>query len=274
MARQGFKVEVESPKGTVFTRKSLDKDQGEGKYVQNKIPFKFEFDETMRPNFGRVTVTNINDKQRQEFKKNKEMKMRAGWLPEKDNSEFVSKVDIINTNVYVRDNGTTYDTDVMFRDTPMGYHRVTVSDNWSKGTTACQILKDILKNKINAKQGQFKCESKKKYRRGKSFYCSAYNALQQVSSDAEVKLFFYNKKYYVIDASKSLPTTTTIKQNDVIKGPFTKSGINKESILQFDPKIKPGHDIQVKSSNGKFRVYSGKHTSKDGTRLYSEVKLV
>ena len=59
MTRHGFRVQVTSPEGEKFIRKAMDKAPGEGENVVERIPFKFEFDETLRPNFGRITLTNI-----------------------------------------------------------------------------------------------------------------------------------------------------------------------------------------------------------------------
>ena len=96
--RKGFDIVVISPNGEEYRRKSMDKIPSRDRNIQQAIPFKFEFDETMRPNFGRVTLRNISDKQRRDFAEGESFKLRVGWLPEAENSKFISKPDIINTN--------------------------------------------------------------------------------------------------------------------------------------------------------------------------------
>ena len=273
--RKGFDIKVISPQGEEYRRKSLDKAPGEGRNVKQTIPFKFDFDETMRPNFGRVTLHNISDKQRREFKEGDSFELRVGWLPESENNKFILEPDIIDTNTYVREEGVTTDTDITFRDTPEKYHTEIISKKWGKGTPVKNVLKNILKEQVGATISEWRVSSSKKYKRGKSFYMPAYQAIRQVSSNIKCKIFFYDKDAYVIEASESVPTGIELRDKNIIKGTFNKAGKNNEVIAQMEPRVKPGHDIKLSTEDkkGKFSIYSGKHTSKDGTKLYSLLRF-
>jgi len=273
--RKGFDIVVISPNGEEYRRKSMDKIPSRDRNIQQAIPFKFEFDETMRPNFGRVTLRNISDKQRRDFAEGESFKLRVGWLPEAENSKFISKPDIINTNTYVREGGTTTDTDIVFRDTPKAYHKHVVSNQWSPGTPVKQVLRSLLKDEIGATIGEYRVSDKKKYRRGKSFYTPVYNAIRQVSSDINCKVFFYNKEAYVLDTSDSIPTGIEIRDGNVVQGSYSKAGTNNEAIVQMETRVKPAHEIKLSTEDkkGKFSIYSGRHTSRDGTKLYSVLRF-
>ncbi|MCF8012287.1 MAG: hypothetical protein K9L56_13505 [Clostridiales bacterium] len=275
MSRNGFKVVVEVE--DKFTEKSLQEAPGDPKYIQNKIPFEFEFDETMKPNFGRITLTNITDKQRQDLKKSKTITMKVSWLPEEENSLLSSNLDVINVHTYVRDNGNTYDTDVIVRDTPVDYHQAIIAKSWDRGESAEAVLNGIL-DEIEMQGRKISPDSNISYKRGKSFYLPAYQALKQVTSDMEAKLFFFNKKCYVKPANDAFDSSVSFKDKDIIdkSGPISKGPVRKQVTAQFDAGVKPGHNIQLNTEEGggTFRVYSGKYASKDGTRLYSELNLV
>lgn len=273
--KKGFTIKVESPTGDTFQRRSYDKAPGEGKYVQQRIPFKFDFDETLRPNFGSVTLINLNEEMRRGFKEDEPVTIKAWWLPEESNSKLVLDADIINTETFVMDDGTTYETDVMFRDTPKTYHRFNVSDYWSRGTPVRQVLHDLIKNKVGAVIDHFKCPTNKVYKRGKSFYLPVQKAIEQVASDAGVKCFFYNKKAYVTPVQEKIPSNVSAERKDIIRGTFSKRGIRDEIIVPMEAKAKPGHMLAVNSgeSTGMYMVYSGTHTSYQGRKLHSKLRL-
>lgn len=276
MSRIGFDITVISPNGDNFRRKSFDETPGTGQYVRNYIPFEFEFDETMRPNFGRVTLHNLTNQQRKPFERAERFGLKVNTLPEASNNIFETNFDIIKVETSLREEGETHDTDIFFRDTPIGYHQDIIADKWSKGTPAKTVLREMLSGLDSVKTGPFNCSSSKKYRRGKSFYLPAFQAIKQVAGDLGVKVFFFNKKYYVVDADESVPgSTASVKEKDLIKKVFDKGSDRKEALMQFESEVKPGHDLQVNTEDvsGKFRVYSGKHTSRQGKSLYSEVKL-
>lgn len=277
MAREGFDIQVTSPGGTTFRRKSRDDIPADGPKPRERIPFKFDFDETLRPNFGRVTIVNMKPKYRKEFEKGKKVTIQAGHLPEQENNQFILDADIINTRTYdVRDRGKTHDTDIMFRDTPAEYHTHQVARKWSRGTPVTTVLKDLVKDEIGADIGKWNAPSSgKKYRRGKSFYLPALQAVRQVASDIKGNLFFYNKQAYLVPANESLPGNVTISEKDMKNLPFDKAGVSYEARVDFKTDIKPSHDIQVQTEelSGKFRVYSGKHTSIDGYNFHSIVRF-
>lgn len=274
--KQGFDIKVISPSGDVYRRKGYDKAPGSGKYVQQRIPFKFKFNETLRPNFGQVTLFNLNEQMRRGFKKDKKVTVKVWWQPSGSNSQLVLNADIINTQTFVRQDGTTYETDVHFRDTPKKYHRLTVSDYWSRGTKVCKVLRDLV-TKAAGENGiaHFKCNSNKKYRRGKSFYLPVQRAIRQVASDAEVKFFFFNKKAYVTPVDEKIPSSASVDEKNIIKGSFSKMGIRDEILIPMEAKAKPGHQFTVnaRDSGGKYLLYSGHHTTYDGRKLHSTLRL-
>lgn len=276
MSRQGFRVGVISPDGEEFVRHSLDKSPGKGENVKNRIPFKFDYDETLTPNFGSVTLINITDKQRKQFKEGGEMTLQAGWLPDKPKA-FNLSANIINTRVYRTENGATTETVITFSDTLKAYHTHNVSRYWPKKSKVGDVLRDLIEEEVGAKDriGHFECTSSKRYRRGKSFYLPVKQAIEQVTSDAGVKCFFYNKKAYVMPINKTLSSGVTIRKKDKLSKPFKKRGTHEEITIPAEPRIKPSHSINIslEDVSGRFKVYSGIRTSKDGRRFHDKLKL-
>ena len=270
--RNGFRLDVITPNGDTFTRKSLDKEPGEGKYVQQYIPFKFKFNETLKPNFGTVTLYNIKESQREGLNEGETVTIKAGWLPEREHSQLILDADIVDTKTYTSEDNTTYQTDIIFRDTPSKYHTGYVSDDWERGIEAKVVLKQLIEDKLEAEIAHWVVPSNKEYRRGKSFYTSVYNALRQVASDLSVKYFFYNKKAYVMPVPETVPSGATLNGDDIISGLLKRRGKRDEVTSFMDNRLKPGHDVKV-ADEGKFRIYSGYHTSEDGKKLHSFLRL-
>ena len=137
------------------------------------------------------------------------------------------------------------------------------------------VLRYILEEELGVDIGHWSCKTSKTYDRGKSFYLPAAQAIRQVSSNLKVKMFFYNKKAYVMPVDEPPPSGVQLDGNKIMKGPFTKAGTNKELIAQMEPNIKPGHKFRIKTESlkGNFSVYSGKHTSRDGTKLYTILRF-
>jgi len=270
--KKGFQTKVISPAGTSFERKSIDRLSAINlrERPQQRIPFQFSWDESMEANTGIATLYNIKNKDLEGFKHKKELKLHVGWLPYGKNEQLVIKGTILDITTYPIENRKTMSSDIKFRDTPLQYHEGFVSRKWGKGTQATQVFKDIVEDEIGTQIEYFQPKREPQYRRGKSFYCPIIHALRQVVNDLKSKMFFYNKKAYLLPTPKTVPPTQQIENKDLIKGVPSKTKGEKQITTLFNSKLKPATKVSL-ASEGAFRVYSGKHYSTEGKKLRTDL---
>lgn len=270
--KKGFQTKVTSPTGEVFKVDSWKHDDKN----QQRIPFYWNFDETSSPNIGKVTLTNITNRQIEEFQDRKELRLQMGWLPQGKNDQLIMKGTILNTKTTHMSNRTTHATDITFRDTPLSYHTQYVSRSWSKGVSASQVLKDLIQDEIGTTFSLFKPNREIIYRRGKSFYGSLIKAIQQVASTLRSKFFFFNRRPYLLPPISTLPQPIELQEQDIVQGLSSKKDKEKEITCFLNTRIKPSSKVKLNTeqTQGQFRVFSGKHHSPNGKRFRTEIQGV
>ena len=245
-------------------------------YPDFTIYFRVNFDEDEDANDARIEIYNLSTDSTNRIKKDSPVILSAGH-DEDLGTIFTGVVDDVSIDRQQADKIATIEAN----DRNL-WRKVKVSKTWQEGTTAEDIINDIL-GKTGLEIAVLDLPENKVYNRGKTIDSTAYNAIKKLSKDCKAKFHYNMDRVYIRDRNEGDETGVIIdKETGLVDMPEKlEENIEDEDIVGWNVTSLLNHNITTdtiikvnsKTANGKFRVKRGQHLC-DRDRFYTKVEAV
>lgn len=249
-------------------------------YPEYEIKFRMEFGKDGEPDFCVIDIYNLLTDTEEMFKveedSGKKLTLRAGY----GGDSGILIVGIIK-HVAVFNEGNDRICEIEVHDTAVSYDKV-INRSYVPGTTAEQILKQIITVESGLELGKIQLPINLIYVEGISFSGSPKEIIQEIAKDCNAEIHIVHGMIYVLpiggvrdDTVVLSPTTGMIGSPKRIDGEESEILWEVESLLNY--RIRHGTKVEldsdkVKQANGTYVVDSGFHVN-TGSEFKTTVKL-
>lgn len=249
-------------------------------YPEYEIKFRMEFGKDGEPDFCVIDIYNLLTDTEEMFKveedSGKKLTLRAGY----GGDSGILIVGIIK-HVAVFNEGNDRICEIEVHDTAVSYDKV-INRSYVPGTTAEQILKQIITVESGLELGKIQLPINLIYVEGISFSGSPKEIIQEIAEDCNAEIHIVHGMIYVLpiggvrdDTVILSPTTGMIGSPKRIDGEESEILWEVESLLNY--RIRHGTKVElysdkVKQANGTYVVDSGFHVN-TGSEFKTTVKL-
>lgn len=249
-------------------------------YPEYEIKFRMEFGKDGEPDFCVIDIYNLLTDTEEMFKveedSGKKLTLRAGY----GGDSGILIVGIIK-HVAVFNEGNDRICEIEVHDTAVSYDKV-INRSYVPGTTAEQILKQIITVESGLELGKIQLPINLIYVEGISFSGSPKEIIQEIAEDCNAEIHIVHGMIYVLpiggvrdDTVVLSPTTGMIGSPKRIDGEESEILWEVESLLNY--RIRHGTKVElysdkVKQANGTYVVDSGFHVN-TGSEFKTTVKL-
>ena len=249
-------------------------------YPEYEIKFRMEFGKDGEPDFCVIDIYNLLTDTEEMFKveedSGKKLTLRAGY----GGDSGILIVGIIK-HVAVFNEGNDRICEIEVHDTAVSYDKV-INRSYVPGTTAEQILKQIITVESGLELGKIQLPINLIYVEGISFSGSPKEIIQEIAKDCNAEIHIVHGMIYVLpiggvrdDTVILSPTTGMIGSPKRIDGEESEILWEVESLLNY--RIRHGTKVElysdkVKQANGTYVVDSGFHVN-TGSEFKTTVKL-
>ena len=249
-------------------------------YPEYEIKFRMEFGKDGEPDFCVIDIYNLLSDTEEMFKveedSGKKLTLRAGY----GGDSGILIVGIIK-HVAVFNEGNDRICEIEVHDTAVSYDKV-INRSYVPGTTAEQILKQIITVESGLELGKIQLPINLIYVEGISFSGSPKEIIQEIAEDCNAEIHIVHGMIYVLpiggvrdDTVILSPTTGMIGSPKRIDGEESEILWEVESLLNY--RIRHGTKVEldsdkVKRANGIYVVDSGFHVN-TGSEFKTTVKL-
>jgi hypothetical protein len=249
-------------------------------YPEYEIKFRMEFGKDGEPDFCVIDIYNLLADTEEMFKveedSGKKLTLRAGY----GGDSGILIVGIIK-HVAVFNEGNDRICEIEVHDTAVSYDKV-INRSYVPGTTAEQILKQIITVESGLELGKIQLPINLIYVEGISFSGSPKEIIQEIAEDCNAEIHIVHGMIYVLpiggvrdDTVILSPTTGMIGSPKRIDGEESEILWEVESLLNY--RIRHGTKVElnsdkVKRANGIYVVDSGFHVN-TGSEFKTTVKL-
>lgn len=249
-------------------------------YPEYEIKFRMEFGKDGEPDFCVIDIYNLLADTEEMFKveedSGKKLTLRAGY----GGDSGILIVGIIK-HVAVFNEGNDRICEIEVHDTAVSYDKV-INRSYVPGTTAEQILKQIITVESGLELGKIQLPINLIYVEGISFSGSPKEIIQEIAEDCNAEIHIVHGMIYVLpiggvrdDTVVLSPTTGMIGSPKRIDGEESEILWEVESLLNY--RIRHGTKVElysdkVKQANGTYVVDSGFHVN-TGSEFKTTVKL-